>query len=211
MTVSKSQIVAAANAEWKYWGKSTWKVATGNKNILSKDDDPIFAKYVVDNYCAVVGDTPLVTAIQNDDYAWSAVGISYFMKTAGFNKTEFPFSSNHSKFIRHFISARGNNHANAAYWGYRMSEPAPAIEVGDLIGYGRGEGMTQEKANRLFDSASSYKSHTDVVVSVRAGEIDVIGANVMDSVTKKTLRLDSNGRVDDATHFWFVLLKARFA
>lgn len=206
-----SQIIAIADTEWKYWGESTWKVAAGRTTIASKDDDLAFAKYVIDNYCAVVGDEPLTSAIQNDDYAWSAVGMSYFMKTAGFTKSEFPFSSSHSKFIRYFIAARKNGDANAAYWGYRLNEPGLSIAVGDLIGYGRGEGMTQNKANRLFDSASSYKSHTDVVVAVRSGEIDVIGANVMDSVTKKTLKLDANGQINDLTHFWFVLLKARFA
>jgi hypothetical protein len=210
MPTTLQKIIDIANTEWIHWGRSTWKVDSGRTNIVSKDDDPVFAKYVIDNYCAVVRDTPLVTAIQNDDYAWSAVGMSYFMKTAGFSRSEFPFSSSHSKFIQHFVAARKNADANAAYWGYRLTEPGLSIAVGDLIGYGRGEGMTQDRANRLFDSASSYKSHTDVVVAVRPGEIDVIGANVMDSVTKKTLKLTTNGQIDDPTHFWFVLLKAQF-
>lgn len=211
MPASVSQIINAANTEWQYWGGSTWKVASSRISIFNKDSDSAFAKYVVDNYCKIVGDTPTASAIQNDDYKWSAVGIAYFMKTAGFTKSEFPFSSSHSKFIRHFVTAGKNEDANAAYWGYRLTEPGLRIAVGDLVGYGRGERMTQDKANRLFDSASSYKSHTDVVVAVRTDEIDVIGANVMDSVTKKTLKLDANGQIDDPTHFWFVLLKARFA
>ena len=71
--------------------------------------------------------------------------------------------------------------------------------------------MTQAKADKLFDASGSYPSHTDLVVAVRGSEVDVIGANVMDSVTKKTLKLDASGRLADPTHFWFVLLKARFA
>ena len=69
--------------------------------------------------------------------------------------------------------------------------------------------MTPQKAAKLYDSTSSYNSHTDLVVATRPGEIDVIGANVMDSVTLKTLKLNSLGHIADQTHAWFAVLKLR--
>jgi hypothetical protein len=53
-------------------------------------------------------------------------------------------------------------------------------------------------------------SHCDLVVAKRSNEIDVIGGNVSDSVTKKTLKLDANGKVKDATRPWFVVIKNLF-
>ena len=44
----------------------------------------------------------------------------------------------------------------------------------------------------------------------RPGEIDVIGGNVRDSVTKKTLALNNKGQLVDPNHDWFVVLKKRF-
>ena len=69
--------------------------------------------------------------------------------------------------------------------------------------------MTADKAAKLFDSTSTYESHSDIVVDRRPSEIDVIGFNVMDSVTKKTLPLGLNGHIVDTKHFWFATLKRR--
>lgn len=209
MPASKNQIVAAAIEEWNFWGNSIWNVAKKDAMVKYKDDDKKFAQYIVDNYCSVGGGNPSLFDIQNDEYAWSAVGMSAIMKKAGFTKTEFPFSQSHSTYIRAFIKARLNQDQSAAYWGYRLGEPGGEPEVGDLVGYARGKGLTREKAQKYFDKTTSYTSHTDVVIAKRTGEIDVIGANVLDSVTKKTLTINANGHISDDRHFWFVTLKKR--
>jgi hypothetical protein len=147
--------------------------------------------------------------IQDDRYYWSAVGMSAIMKGAGFKKTEFPFAQSHSVFIRHFIKARRAGEQAAAYWGYRAGESGGQPEVGDIVAYARGKDMTSAKAAALFDKTSSYESHSDVVVAKRTSEIDVVGANVLDSVTKKTLRLNAQGHIRDDQHFWFAVLKCR--
>ena len=84
-----------------------------------------------------------------------------------------------------------------------------AIDLGtaNTCVYARGKGMSGEKGAKLFDSTKAYESHSDVVVATRAGEIDVIGANVLDSVTVKTLPVNSKGHIADNTHFWFAVLK----
>jgi hypothetical protein len=202
-------IIRAVTEEWEEWGGSTWDVRTGTMSIRHTDDEIAFAQLVIDRYCAVGGGTPSVTDIADDRYYWSAVGISAAMKKAGFTKAEFPFAQAHSKYIRHFVAARKAGDTSAPYWGFRLNESGGEPIPGDLVGYARGAGMTQQKAAKRFDATSTYESHCDIVVAKRATEIDVIGFNVMDSVTKKTLPTNAAGHIVDDKHFWFVTLKRR--
>lgn len=209
MPATIKSILESANREWEHWGKSTWHVPKKKKSIGHRDDEADFAQHVIDAYCSVAGGSPSLSDIQDDRYFWSAVGMSAIMKSAGFTKTEFPFAQSHSVFIRHFIAARRKANQSATYWGFRTGEAGGQPEPGDIVAYARGKKMTAEKAAALFDRTSSYESHSDVVVAKRAGEIDVIGCNVLDSVTKKTLRIDAQGHIQDDQHFWFTVLKQR--
>lgn len=205
MPATIAKLVQAATTEWEHWGKSAWNVAKRNKRIVHRDDDDTFAQYVLDHYCAVAGASPTLDDIQDDRYAWSAVGMSAFMKAAGLVRAEFPFAESHSRYIRHFVRARKSADKRAIYWAYRHREAGSAPALGDLVAYSREKGDPA----KLYDATSSYKSHTDLVVAVRAGEIDVIGANVLDSVTRKTLPIDAQGHISDASHPWFAVLKQR--
>lgn len=209
MPASRQSILDSAHHEWVHWGSSCWDVATGRKAIGHTDDEPAFAQYVLDAYCSVGGGSPALLDIQDDRYFWSAVGMSAIMRGAGLRRPEFPFAQSHSVFIRHFIRARRNGDLTAAYWGFRSGEAGGQPDVGDIVAYARGRNMTARRAAALYDSTRSYESHSDVVVAKRPGEIDVIGANVLDSVTKKTLRLDGAGHIHDDAHFWFAVLKWR--
>jgi hypothetical protein len=209
MLATRQTILDAARHEWTHWGESTWNLITGRKHVGHRDDETRFARRVLEKYCAVGGGNPPLIDIQDDRYFWSAVGVSAMMKSAGFDRREFPFAQSHSVFIRHFIAARRNNDRAAAYWGFRQAEAGGQPDVGDIVAYARGSNMTQSKAAAFFDRTTRYDSHSDVVVARRAGEIDVIGANVLDSVTRKTLALDSDGHIRDTQHHWFAVLKFR--
>lgn len=202
-------LTQSAQAEWQHWGSSTWDLKSGNKRIAHTDDEPDYAEYVVANYCSIVEDEPSLDDIENDHYYWSAVGMSAFFKKAGFGKSQFPFSNAHSTWIRAFVRARKNN-ADALYHAFRLSEPKATPDVGDLIGYTYASGISFDEAQSFFDKTGNYPSHTDVVVAKRAGEVDVIGANVLDSVTRKTVPLDAKGLIADRKHKWFVVMKRRF-
>jgi len=94
--------ISHAAAEWMKWGGHAWNLR-GKVPVLparDKDDDATRAQYVLGTYCPAAGAAPPVAAIQGDLYAWSAVFISYLFKTAGYKKTEFPFSESHSTWIR---------------------------------------------------------------------------------------------------------------
>jgi hypothetical protein len=127
---------------------------------------------------------------------------------AGFLKTEFPFAQAHSTWIRKFVKARKENKP-ALYHAYRLRETQASPDVGDMVGYTYARGVTFEQAQAYFDRTGSYASHTDIVVARRTREIDVVGANVLDSVTQKTIPLTAAGLIADRTHKWFVVLKRK--
>lgn len=109
----------------------------------------------------------------------------------------FEYSASHSTYIADAVASRKNGDNDAAFVAYRLDEYSP--QVGDLVGFSRQPGVT-------FDSPPPYKSHTDVVVAVREGEIDVIGGNTSDSVTLRTFQTDAQGRLIDSSRDWFVVL-----
>ena len=204
MAKTVRDVIDIATAEWKHWGNSTWNLSTDASSIGHRDDEIAYADYVIANYNAAGGGSPTRNEIRDDKYYWSAVGISYVFKKAEFSKTEFPFSQAHSTWIRKFVAARKDGDASALYHAFRLHEAAP--DVGDMVGYTYAK-TTFEKAQAYYDKTGPYPSHTDIVVAKRPDEIDVIGFNVLDSVTKKTIPLDADGLIADTSHKWFVVLK----
>jgi len=236
MPESITKTIAAAVAEWNHWGKSSWNLISGAKSSgFHSDDEAAFAKYVIDTYMPPFRRLPIrspsQTDISADLYPWSAVAMSYFMLKGDFApkklpastatptlyaawvaatvKGEFPIAESHSSYIRWAIAARRAGVGTASFWGHRVDEAAATPDVGDLVGYARARNMTRSKALAYFDRTSGYESHTDLVVAKRAREIDVIGGNVRDSVTKKTVPLNAAGQISDLSHFWFVVMKHR--
>lgn len=132
--------------------------------------------------------------------AWSAAFISYVMKLSGAGN-KFKYNENHSVYIRDSIKKRKDQVKDAAFIAFKIDEVSP--EVGDLVCAPRESGIT-------YDTTSDYMSHCDLVVAKRSNEIEVIGGNVSDSVTKKTLKLDANGEVKDTARPWFVVIKNLF-
>lgn len=195
--------------------------------------------YILDHYISLGFkppiDKPPASKISGDKYAWSAVTLSYFMNKGGFatksilprkppptaqefqawaaasQKGEFPISQAHADYLRWAIRARKDNVAGASYWGYRVDEAAAVPEVGDIVGCSRSGKKNLTTAEKLayFERTGSYDSHADLVVAKRAGEIDVIGGNVLNSVTRKTLAINAAGQLIDTTFPWFVVMKYR--
>lgn len=215
MPASIDDVVSSATKEWNFWGNAVWNTITHKiSSGFHTDDETEFARYVRDNYCALVikkaANLPSLANISHDRYFWSAVGMSYILHQAGYLASEFRFSEAHRTYIRASIRARSVGDKTAPFWGFRVNEATSAPAVGDLIGYARGDHMTYAKAQTFFDDTkTAYGSHTDVVVAVHEHEIEVIGANVQDSVTKKVLRIGPNGLLIDTSHNWFVVLKRR--
>lgn len=131
---------------------------------------------------------------------WSAAFISWVMRTAGAGD-RFKYDARHSVYIRDAIQKRKSNDNTAGFKGYKLSEVAP--QVGDLVCASRGK----DAGKVGYDTTRDYESHCDIVVATRPGKIEVIGGNVSQSVGKKTLDIDAQGRLIDKKYPWFVVIK----
>ena len=138
---------------------------------------------------------------KDTDEPWSAAFISYVMRKAGAGE-RFLYSEWHAHYIQRAMKAREEQDPNYGFWGYRLSERAP--QLGDLVCYAREDGVDFDHLPPVF------KSHCDLVVAVRPREIDVIGGNVEDSVTLKTLATDDKGMLIDKNNKWIAVLRNLF-
>jgi hypothetical protein len=124
--------------------------------------------------------------------AWSAVFVSWCVRTAGAVPGEFRFSQRHSAFV-HWAIANATA-GRGLFRGRRITEYAP--KVGDIIQHNRNGGT------KTYDQAArddSYESHSAIVVAVGAdanGRFAMtIGGNESDAVRRKRVALTSQGRV----------------
>jgi hypothetical protein len=189
----KKNLVNNAIKEWKLWGSSVIK---GGKIKESGEFEctPIYRERVGEYWNKGVN--------RNldgcSDVPWSAAFISFVMKKSGAGN-DFTYSSGHSKYIRPFITNRKEGR-NSKFKAYTIFEKKP--QLGDLVCYSREAGVG-------YDTTRSYKGHCDIVVDVnrRNGNIEVIGGNVSDGVTKRILSIDKDGYLNDSSNDWFTVIK----
>lgn len=137
---------------------------------------------------------------RDSDYPWSAAFLSWAFRKAGAGD-RFHYAPSHCIYIRRAIEDRKHGRHDAPLWGFRLAERAP--HIGDLVCYARQSGVD-------FDLQQQYyKSHADIVVATKSGAIEVIGGNVGNSVTKKHLRTDAEGKLADRSQAWFAVLENR--
>jgi hypothetical protein len=113
------------------------------------------------------------------DQFWSAAAISFMVRNAG--KTvpkykKFKFAPAHSKYMHDSIAKRKNDDTKAPFWGFRLHEVRP--EIGDIACKWRETPRDFEDA----EASDSFKSHTDIIVSVQPDFVLAIGGNVGNSV-----------------------------
>jgi hypothetical protein len=141
----------------------------------------------------------------NRDLPWSAAAISFMVRRSGSAYRNFRFASAHSYFIHHAITARKNGDTTVPFWGVRLSEAKP--EVGDIVARDNPEyGPTVDYD--VAASLESYRSHTDIVVSIDSANnrLLAIGGNVSHSVSIATYDL-APGDYLASTKSTFALLK----
>lgn len=124
------------------------------------------------------------------DVPWSAAAISFMVRHASAKfdvYRQFRFAPSHSKYIHDAIKQRRAENAAAPFWGFELLERRP--QVGDIIGRWRETPRDFAEA----EASDSFKSHTDILVSVGTDEVMGIGGNVSDSVGITTYRKRQSG------------------
>ncbi|MEI6380391.1 MAG: DUF2272 domain-containing protein [Cyanobacteriota bacterium ELA615] len=139
-----------------------------------------------------------------DGYPWSAAFISYIMKTSGAGN-KFHYSGRHATYI--VDSVKNKNTKNYPFRGYPIEKEKP--EIGDLVCAPRGKSGNLKYSEIL--KKADFPSHCDIVVAKNDNKnIEVIGGNVGDAVSKTIVPLNSGGYiqvVDKKFRPWFVVIK----
>jgi hypothetical protein len=107
------------------------------------------------------------------------------MKTGGAG-ARFNYSAQHSVYISRSISDRLHGREAAGFWGWRLNERKPA--PGDLVCWSRQAGVDYDHQH-----GGDYLGHTDIIVSLGPTQVEVIGGNVGNSVTRRPVPLTADG------------------
>jgi hypothetical protein len=134
--------------------------------------------------------------------AWSAVFVSFLVKSAGATAAEFDFSARHSEFV--FAAIRNFTNGTGVFRGQEVKNYAP--KIGDIIQNNR-SGNTYDYA--FAKAHPGYKSHSAIVVEEGMDGfgryVRTVGGNESNTVDDKIVRLKSNGLINqpsaDPTRF----------
>jgi hypothetical protein len=192
---------AIALQEWNFFGNQTYDVNGYPTQIGHKEGENGWYQRVGTYWKE--GATLDGIDGRNHTWYWSAAFVSWDMRSAGAG-ARFHYSSQDSVYISQAIIDKLNGYSAAGLWGVRLTEEKPT--VGDIVCWARQPGISYENL-----SGGNYGAHCDIVVNVVPNQIDVIGGDVGDSVTRRGLALE-NGFVKEVAQggeYLFALMKNR--
>lgn len=195
-------IVRIAEQEYR-----RWHPASGNLRETDSAAVPILQRYYREGLNRNISAADLQNATWQQAHPWSAVFVSWVMRTAGAG-AGFAYSAAHQNYIRAARHNRLNGVATSPFWAYRATEVVP--QVGDLVCASR------SNSGATYDNIADPQirpTHCDIVTEVRPGSLRAIGGNVSQSVDAKTIRTQPDGRlaIDRAQARFFAVLSCRGA
>jgi hypothetical protein len=173
------KLMAAAFGEWNFFGKQTYDMNGNTVTVGHKEGEDGFYQRVAAYW--LDGTNTRGIDGRDHEWPWSAAFISWCVKTSGAGN-RFRYSTQHSVYIAQAIRDHLNGQADAGYWAWRLNEIRPS--AGDIVCWSREPGVDYD-----HQKGGDYKGHCDIILTVGAGFIEVIGGNVGDSVTKRPLQL----------------------
>jgi len=200
-------LVSVARREWIRWGGP---IETIEGDLIGFTDPRMEAVFPYWTYVGEYWQTIGSHLDGRDDPAWSAAFISYCFNQAAAGK-RFPYHENHSVYVSKIDSGK--------YTGLVLEDPAHSkITIGDLLWASRGGDGCRTPPLTFADAkaelgrmrkktADTFCSHSDIVVDIRDGAVDVIGGNVKQSVTRTTYHLDADGKIKDGRRVFIGVIK----
>ncbi len=180
----RNNLVTTSLQEWYRWGQ-------GSKKESASEMQTTLLDYWVTGAGTRYG--------YDHKLAWSAAFISWVVKKAG-GGTHFRYAGAHSTYTYYAIQNKKQQNANP-FKAYHITERKP--EPGDIIVQNRG-GSTFTYDNLKPDVSGT---HGDIVVNVSGSQIEVIGGNLSDSVSKNKYSLDANGYLRSGNHFAIIKIE----
>lgn len=209
----RQRLVSTALQEWALWGRVKWHAAADTyewpaATVPQQEYMPDFSSRVLLYWQASgSGDFEAQEAQYRDGslVAWSAVFISFLMKSSGIGEAVFPGSALHWHYIKRIHDAPDPQ----GFEALDAATTAPA--VGDLICAPRNETALRVTAYaQLADPASRGGYHCDLVVQTGPGTLGAIGGNVRDGVVWTVAPLYESGLLlPTAKRPWIVVLRNR--
>jgi len=141
---------------------------------------------------------------------WSAAFVSYVMRAAGVDRTEFPPAASHATYVDALISQAAHFPATAPFLPHRPEERAP--QPGDLICADRGGYPITDWRQRAADAGRFRPMHCDIVVGIAPGVVEAVGGNVLDAVTLTRFPTDASGYLlprAPGAPVWFAVFENR--
>ncbi|WP_343692197.1 DUF2272 domain-containing protein [Chitinophaga sp.] len=152
-----------------------------------ESEDDVNLSQQIKNYWEYLGLSFPGTAVP-----WSAVFISYCVKSAGAISQEFLFAPSHSQFVHFAIKNAENN--TGVFKGFDITAVQP--ELGDIIQNNRGGNKYDFAYAKKHDA---YPSHSAIVVEkgtdLNGHYVMTIGGNESDSIRKKKVRLNNEMKI----------------
>lgn len=184
-----------------------WHAPSGDIRETDAAAVPILQRYYREGVNQTVSAANLRSDAWQAHHPWSAVFVSWVMRTAGAGAT-FKYATAHQSYIRAARRNRLDGNTSSPFWAYRATEVAPA--VGDLICASRkNSGATYDN----IAGAQVRATHCDIVTEVMPGKIRVIGGNVRQNVDAKIVRLKPDGTLalDGTQSRFFAVIRCRGA
>jgi hypothetical protein len=204
----RQAIIARATREWEYFRRQT-VVMKGQKesipNVGAWEDDDAKYSARVNSYWRAVGQ-PGIDGMDCQE-PWSAAFMSWVMSNAGVPESQFPRTIAHWVYMASMIE---DAHYPGRYFvPRRISDYSP--EPGDLICASRNRSRPLPSTSDVSAAAlQGEPTHCDLVVRKSGRTLEAIGGNVRNSVSKVTLELDRNGRLQAVPRRpWFMILQNR--
>lgn len=181
---ARESMVLLAVQEWFRFGGETIRFPVNGKETIERagtEEGDAFASPRVRDYWLAV-DRPNLSGTDHDE-PWSAAFISWDIQSAGVPRDLFCPDARHTIYIERI--ANRAKEPGAAFLPHHLADYRP--KPGDLICASRAGGTT------TLENLDRGPGHCDIVVAVRPGEVEAIGGNVHDSVTRSVFPLDGQG------------------
>lgn len=175
------RVAAVALKEWSFFGNQTYDIGGFPTQVGHQEAENGWYQRI-GTYWKDGAELDGIDG-RNHTWYWSAAFMSWVMCSAGAG-ARFHYSSEDSVYISQAIIDQLNGNLAAGFWGVRLTEAQPS--VGDIVCWARQPGIAYDNLN-----GGNYAAHTDLVVSVAPNQIDIVGGDVGDSVTRRTLPLEN--------------------
>ena len=165
-------------------------------HLIDENDPPLSGQ--IKKYWTTLGlDFPGV------EEPWSAVFVSFCVKTAGASAAEFKFAAAHSVFVHKAI--QNASRGTGVFRGVKITDQP--VAVGDIVQNNR---QGNDFDFNFAKANTDYKSHSAIVISVgedaRGKFAFTIGGNESDSIRMKRVTLNPDGTIKQRSTSSYICL-----